>query len=67
MGAMMVLLCVNSSLQPRHEELLMATPYVELRSVSNSRVRHRAKDVSFDVCPGEVHCLLGDNGAASRR
>ena len=20
-------------------------------------------NVSFDVCPGEVHCLLGENGA----
>ncbi|RUX95683.1 MULTISPECIES: ATP-binding cassette domain-containing protein [unclassified Mesorhizobium] len=42
----------------------MAEPYVELRSVSKYFGSVVAlKDVSFDVCPGEVHCLLGDNGA----
>ena len=42
----------------------MADPYVELRSVSKYFGSVIAlKDVSFDVCPGEVHCLLGDNGA----
>ena len=42
----------------------MAEPYVELKSVSKYFGSVVAlKDVSFDVCPGEVHCLLGDNGA----
>jgi len=39
-------------------------PYVELKAVSKYFGSVIAlKDVSFDVCPGEVHCLLGDNGA----
>ena len=42
----------------------METPLVELKSVSKYFGSVIAlKDVSFDVCPGEVHCLLGDNGA----
>ena len=42
----------------------MSEPYVELRSVSKYFGSVIAlKDVTFDVCPGEVHCLLGDNGA----
>jgi len=43
---------------------MQTSPYVELRSVSKYFGSVIAlKDVSFDVCPGEVHCLLGDNGA----
>jgi simple sugar transport system ATP-binding protein len=42
----------------------MQQPLVELKSVSKYFGSVIAlKDVSFDVCPGEVHCLLGDNGA----
>ena len=42
----------------------MEIPLVELKSVSKYFGSVIAlKDVSFDVCAGEVHCLLGDNGA----
>jgi simple sugar transport system ATP-binding protein len=42
----------------------MQQPLVELKSVSKYFGSVIAlKSVSFDVCPGEVHCLLGDNGA----
>jgi simple sugar transport system ATP-binding protein len=40
------------------------SPLVELRNVSKSFGSVLAlKDLDFDVEPGEVHCLLGDNGA----
>ena len=42
----------------------MEIPLVELKSVSKYFGSVIAlKNVSFDVCAGEVHCLLGDNGA----
>jgi simple sugar transport system ATP-binding protein len=40
------------------------SPIVELRNVSKTFGSVLAlKDLDFDVEPGEVHCLLGDNGA----
>ena len=43
-------------------------PILELRKVSKSFGSVQAlTDVDFDVRPGEVMALVGDNGAASRR
>ncbi len=42
----------------------MAAPIVEMRNISRHFGAVIALDgVSFDVRPGECHCLLGDNGA----
>ena len=42
----------------------MEPPLIELRAVDRYFGKVVAlKDVSFDVWPAEVHCLLGDNGA----
>src|SRR5215213_3031513 len=39
-------------------------PLVEARAISKAFPGVRAlADVDFDVCPGEVHVLLGENGA----
>ena len=43
------------------------TPLVELRGISKSFVGVRVLNaVDFDVRPGEVHALLGENGAGNR-
>ncbi len=40
------------------------TPVIELRDVSKSFLGVKAvSDLSMQVFPGEVHCLLGENGA----
>src|SRR5512135_2439489 len=42
----------------------MAGPIIELRSITKTFPGVRAlSNVSFDVCPGEVHALVGENGA----
>ena len=42
----------------------MTTPIVELRQVSKSYVGVDAvRDVSLALVPGQIHCLLGENGA----
>ncbi len=43
---------------------MSASPAMELRGVSVSFGSVKAlQDIDIKVCPGEVHCLLGDNGA----
>jgi rhamnose transport system ATP-binding protein len=45
-----------------------ATPRLELRHASKSFGRVRAlSDGDLALWPGEVHALLGENGAGSRR
>ena len=42
----------------------MKKPILELRSISKAFPGVQAlKEVDFDVCPGEVHALVGENGA----
>ena len=43
---------------------MSATPILSLKSVSKHFTGYRAlDDVSLDIYPGKVLCLLGDNGA----
>lgn len=43
-------------------------PLVQLRSVTVSFDGHVAlDDVSLDLFPGEIHALMGQNGAGSQR
>src|SRR5690606_10157946 len=47
-----------------HGRTLMTTPIVEMRNIKKHFGHVIALNgVSFDVRPGECHCLLGDNGA----
>jgi rhamnose transport system ATP-binding protein len=42
----------------------MSEPIIELQDITKSFPGVQALvDVSFDVCPGEVHALVGENGA----
>lgn len=46
----------------------MTEPFLSLRGISKSFAGVKALDnVDFDIYPGEVHCLAGENGSASRR
>jgi ribose transport system ATP-binding protein len=46
----------------------MQAPVLEVRGVVKQYPGVRALDgVDFDVMPGEVHCIVGPNGAGDER
>ena len=51
-----------------HHEHGALTPLLSLRNINMTFGGIKAlKNVSFDVLPGEVHCLAGENGSGKRR
>lgn len=45
-----------------------STPYLSFRGITMTFPGVKAlSDISFDCYPGQIHALMGENGAANRR
>jgi len=55
---------VHSRENPNSRSISLAEPLIVVRNLNKSFPGvHALKDVKFDLYPGEVHTLVGENGA----
>lgn len=57
----------DSAATPSQKDISKPPPLLEMRAITKSFPGVQAlREVDFDVRPGEVHALVGENGAGGR-